>query len=187
MGIWAGHDIVVWLGDFNYRIDTISSEEIKAAVANGDLARLQQLDQLIREKGEGRVLSGFSEGNLSFTPTYKFDSGTDVYDTSPKARAPAWCDRVLFKGRNVDLKEYSSVMDMRFSDHKPVVALLEVETQHVGAHSEGLLVDVIAKASEVVKVRMNEVLGGGKSSAKWDHEFEDAADDAAQGNLIDLA
>ncbi|CAM9950857.1 unnamed protein product, partial [Ectocarpus fasciculatus] len=59
--------------------------------------------------GEGRgeggrqapPFSGYSEGPLNFRPTYKFDSGTDTYDTSSKQRVPAWTDRILYSGRIV--------------------------------------------------------------------------------------
>ena len=47
---------------------------------------------------ERLVFAGYEEGPLSFAPTYKYDKGTDVYDTSSKRRAPAWTDRVLWGG-----------------------------------------------------------------------------------------
>lgn len=34
-------------------------------------------------------------------PTYKYDNGTDDYDTSEKARIPAYTDRVVYRGFNV--------------------------------------------------------------------------------------
>lgn len=42
------------------------------------------------------VFQHFREAPLLFAPTYKYDPLTLVYDTGSKARAPAWCDRVLF-------------------------------------------------------------------------------------------
>ena len=40
-------------------------------------------------------------GRLEFDPTYKYDFGTDDYDSGPKNRAPAWTDRVLWHGSKV--------------------------------------------------------------------------------------
>ena len=39
----------------------------------------------------------YSEGLLDFAPTFKYDMFSDDYDTSEKARVPAWCDRILWK------------------------------------------------------------------------------------------
>lgn len=39
----------------------------------------------------------YSEGELNFNPTYKYDDLSDVYDTSKKQRNPAWCDRILYQ------------------------------------------------------------------------------------------
>lgn len=39
---------------------------------------------------ERAVFEGYQEGPLLFRPTYKYDLGTDNYDTSEKMRVPAW-------------------------------------------------------------------------------------------------
>ena len=36
------------------------------------------------------AFSGYEEGPLLFRPTYRYDIGTDTYDTSEKMRIPAW-------------------------------------------------------------------------------------------------
>lgn len=36
------------------------------------------------------VFEGYEEGPLLFRPTYKYDVGTDDYDTGEKHRIPAW-------------------------------------------------------------------------------------------------
>lgn len=51
--------------------------------------------QLNVERAAGRVFIGFDEPPISFPPSYKYDPGTDNYDSSEKLRTPAWCDRVL--------------------------------------------------------------------------------------------
>ena len=199
VGHALGHDVCVWFGDFNYRLDNISSEEIKAAVLSGDIDKLKKFDQLMREQADSRVLTGFTEGRIMFPPTYKYDTGTDTYDTSPKARAPAWCDRILFKGRNVNIQQYTSCQDMRFSDHKPVVALLEVNAAHAEPNSQAIVEDVIEKANRRVQEKMKVVLGGGRKvsaevTAGKNDDFMDFQDDqeaaptaATEGMLIDLS
>ena len=36
------------------------------------------------------AFSEYEEGPLLFRPTYRYDLGTDTYDTSEKMRVPAW-------------------------------------------------------------------------------------------------
>ena len=75
-----------------------------------------QHDQLVKS---GRL--GFQEADIKFDPTYKFDLGTNSYDSSKKQRVPSWCDRVLYMG-NVQNLTYGSETSFVNSDHKPVYA-----------------------------------------------------------------
>ena len=70
----------------------------------------------------GTCLSTFQEGSITFPPTYKYDVGTQNFDTSSKQRTPAYTDRILFKskGGNLSCVTYSSVPTICTSDHKPV-------------------------------------------------------------------
>ena len=43
-----------------------------------------------------RVFQGYSEGKIMFQPTFKYDKGTNQFDSSFKCRPPAWTDRVLY-------------------------------------------------------------------------------------------
>eukprot|EP00834_Sanchytrium_tribonematis_P005178 NODE_297_length_10490_cov_1.102974.p5 type:complete len:240 gc:universal NODE_297_length_10490_cov_1.102974:4087-3368(-) len=71
----------------------------------------------------GQAFDKYIEHPISFNPTYKFDNGTDNYDTSEKLRKPAWTDRILFKG-DMGCELYSSA-SLKVSDHKPVYALFK--------------------------------------------------------------
>lgn len=86
-------------------------------------------DQLKREIGFRNAFEGFQEGKIDFPPTFKFDKRKKCFDTSKKARCPAWTDRVLFSSMHSLISlvegEYYSV-DSRSSDHRPVVAKFNV-------------------------------------------------------------
>ena len=60
------------------------------------LRGILEYDQLMRERVAGRAFSGYLEGAILFPPTFKYDRGSDQFDTSSKARPPAWTDRILY-------------------------------------------------------------------------------------------
>ncbi|KAI1356462.1 SacI homology domain-containing protein [Xylaria sp. FL0043] len=117
------HDTVIWMGDFNYRIG-LSHEKAMDLVKQQDLEKLYENDQLNLQMVAGLSFQYYSEARIMFMPTYKFDIGTDRYDTSEKARIPAWTDRILRKGTNIRQMSYNSA-PLRFSDHRPVYATFQ--------------------------------------------------------------
>lgn len=133
------HDIIFWLGDLNYRIDDnfVSTDEVFSRIENKDLTYLLQYDQLNVERAAENVFQGFSEGNIDFAPTYKYQPGTNDYDRRPekKIRAPAWCDRILWKSLSMKLDSIIQLgymrSDLRPSDHKPVMSLFQCSIRKV--------------------------------------------------------
>ncbi|KAJ9629750.1 hypothetical protein H2203_002131 [Taxawa tesnikishii (nom. ined.)] len=116
------HEICILNGDLNYRIDAMSRDTVVKAVLQRNLAKLLERDQLLlsRKKNPGFRLRAFSELPISFAPTYKYDVGTDEYDSSEKKRSPAWCDRIMCRGvGRVKGEEYRR-WEVRVSDHRPV-------------------------------------------------------------------
>jgi endonuclease/exonuclease/phosphatase family metal-dependent hydrolase len=118
------HEICILNGDLNYRIDTMGRDTVVNAVKANNLAKLLERDQLLASKRKNPwfKLRAFDELPITFAPTYKYDVGTDNYDSSEKKRSPAWCDRVLYRGRDrIQQTEYRR-HEVRVSDHRPVTA-----------------------------------------------------------------
>ncbi|KOS17190.1 putative inositol polyphosphate 5-phosphatase [Escovopsis weberi] len=116
------HELCILNGDLNYRIDTMSRDTVVKAVQQNNLGKLLERDQLLvaRRRNPGLRLRVFDELPITFAPTYKYDVGTDNYDTSEKRRSPAWCDRILFRGRGrVQQLDYRR-HEVKVSDHRPV-------------------------------------------------------------------
>ncbi|KAK4230550.1 putative inositol-1,4,5-trisphosphate 5-phosphatase [Podospora fimiseda] len=119
----GSHESVIWFGDFNYRIG-LGLERAKELVQKRDLESLFENDQLNLQMVAGLAFPYYSEARINFMPTYKYDVGTDKFDSSEKARIPAWTDRILRKGTNLRQLAYNSA-PLRFSDHRPVYAIFE--------------------------------------------------------------
>lgn len=89
------HDVIINFGDLNFRID-LSHSEAHRLIAQKELRLLYRFDQLESLRTSHTLFDKFDEGRIDFAPTYKFDKGTDRYDTSEKLRVPAWTDRILW-------------------------------------------------------------------------------------------
>ncbi|CEG64842.1 hypothetical protein RMATCC62417_01751 [Rhizopus microsporus] len=131
-------DFLIWCGDLNYRVN-LSESVIKSWLRQDRLNVLLEYDQLSIERKAGRTFPMFEEGPITFLPTYKYDPGTNQYDTSEKRRAPSWTDRILWKKSRVDspeqerleLLDYTHCMNMMMSDHKPVRALMSMNIRKI--------------------------------------------------------
>ncbi|KAI9486626.1 MAG: Endonuclease/exonuclease/phosphatase [Benjaminiella poitrasii] len=145
------NDFLIWCGDLNYRIN-LNEAIIKNYIRQDKLDVLLDYDQLSIERDSGRTFPMFDEGQINFHPTYKYDAGTNQYDTSEKRRAPSWTDRILWKkGRkdinkqNLKLLSYSNCMKMMMSDHKPVRALMELNVRKIDSHRQKQTRDDLVK------------------------------------------
>ena len=104
-------------------------------------------------------------------PTYKYDNGTDDYDTSyaisapfnnvfltssrEKARIPAWTDRILRKGDILKQLNYTTA-SLRFSDHRPVYATFQCSVSAVDeVRKESLRREIYAKRKSEVGTTAN--------------------------------
>ena len=133
----------------------MARDEVKDLVAKQDWTELTAADQLQCERSANNVFQGFTEGPITFAPTYKYDLFSDDFDTSEKARVPAWTDRVLWKrrkpptGQTVPQTEPSLVFygraELKQSDHRPVIALLDVQARAVDKERRDKALDTIGE------------------------------------------
>ncbi|XP_072520613.1 phosphatidylinositol polyphosphate 5-phosphatase type IV [Salminus brasiliensis] len=125
-------DEVFWFGDFNFRLskDRGGVDTILTQHTGKDMGPLLQHDQLCKEMKDGSIFKGFQEAPINFPPTYKFDIGCDVYDTTSKQRTPSYTDRILFRNRQADdikVVKYTSCSSIKTSDHRPVIGMFQVK------------------------------------------------------------
>ena len=129
------NEICILHGDLNYRIDTMGRDTVVKAVRAQNFSKLLERDQLLvsRRRNPGFRVRAFDEFPIAFAPTYKYDVGSDRYDTSEKRRAPAWCDRILYRGAGkIKQSEYRR-HELRISDHRPVSGLFKMRIKTVSA------------------------------------------------------
>ncbi|XP_065324620.1 inositol polyphosphate 5-phosphatase E-like isoform X1 [Gordionus sp. m RMFG-2023] len=128
------YDNIFWFGDFNFRLEDTTEPTIrrkieeKQKIERYSFSSVVAFDQLHRIMNRGILFRGFRESPITFPPTYKYDIGTDTYDTSHKNRVPSYTDRILYKFKISNDKNvqpvncllYDHVGLVKCSDHKPV-------------------------------------------------------------------
>eukprot|EP00606_Chrysophyceae_sp_TOSAG23-5_P000802 GSChrysophyteH2.ASY1.ANO1.1608.1 assembled CDS len=133
-------DRVIFMGDMNYRIRGNRTAVDSLLMLNMHEVMLHN-DQLQWSMEQGHIPAEYTEGPLNFKPTYKFDFGSNVYDSDKKQRIPSWTDRVLYvpacEGACVCVyvpdgltcTAYNSDTTLKTSDHRPVYASFKVEVR----------------------------------------------------------
>lgn len=151
------HEICILNGDLNYRIDSMTRDSVVSAVKQGNLTKLLERDQLLlsRKRNPGLRLRAFNEAPITFAPTYKYDVGTDTYDTSEKKRSPAWCDRLLYRGLGkIKQTEYRRHDCVKVSDHRPVSGRFKLRVKTIHTKMQMALSDKVEAEFESVKRRI---------------------------------
>ncbi|XP_046960004.1 inositol polyphosphate 5-phosphatase E isoform X1 [Vanessa cardui] len=145
-------DYVFWCGDLNFRLGEPRAavlrwiEQTQFPLPPNLPHGLLHADQLTAVLEDGAAFRDFREAPITFPPTYKYDPGSQQFDTSSKQRVPAYTDRILFKAKSMTANSssafsglrrissvpvssglkciaYNSVQSVVTSDHKPVWAL----------------------------------------------------------------
>ncbi|KAK6504932.1 hypothetical protein TWF481_006867 [Arthrobotrys musiformis] len=149
-GIYQKSSHLLVMGDLNYRTSHTSPtpEDLPSFPRrkSDDFTQFFKRDQLTRELNAGNTLHGLTEAPITFPPTYKYREdilslledtevgSTDKHSDSDEIldwsrnRWPSWCDRILWlpvspsssKEEEIKVHKYTSIPEIRFSDHKPV-------------------------------------------------------------------
>ena len=92
------YDIIIWMGDFNYRINK-KLDEIDDILRNKDELKLFEYDQMNNEiKHRNLKCYGFKEGKVTFMPTYKYsDDEKNIIVCDSLDHIPSWTDRILYR------------------------------------------------------------------------------------------
>ncbi|KAK4517642.1 3-dehydroquinate dehydratase (3-dehydroquinase) [Mucor velutinosus] len=154
------HDTCFLSGDLNYRIG-MKRDQVLALLAAESHNKfeawetLQQEDQLKKQLALNPMfrLFGFKEPPILFDPTYKYDQGSEVYDSSEKKRIPAWCDRILHRGPASMSNIYYRRHEVKASDHRPISAGFTIHAK-----------TVCQNRLDQVKTRLTE---------EWQHSLEE--------------
>lgn len=128
-----------------------------SCVQQGNLEKLLERDQLLlsRKRNPGFRLRAFNEMPINFAPTYKYDVGTDNYDTSEKKRSPAWCDRLLYRGLGrIKQLEYKRHDGVRVSDHRPVSGRFKFRVKTINSKKQDKVRDKAEVEFEAVRRRI---------------------------------
>ncbi|KAF9406552.1 hypothetical protein BGZ94_003065, partial [Podila epigama] len=128
-------DHTIWAGDLNYRVG-LPEDQVKSLLKTNDYPALLKHDQLAAQKALLKAFSEFEEGPIDFAPTYKYDVGTNIWDSSEKRRVPSYTDRILWRSRDTSKDSvtqiyYKAHMEHLISDHKPVSALFKLKVKTV--------------------------------------------------------
>lgn len=127
------HEVCILNGDLNYRIDAIPRNTVVDMIKRNEFSKLLERDQIMvsRRRVSGFRLSTFAEAPITFAPTYKYDVGTDNYDSSEKKRSPAWCDRLLYRGpgriKQIEYRRH----EVKVSDHRPVSGTFKIRVKRI--------------------------------------------------------
>ncbi|CAF2415732.1 unnamed protein product [Rotaria sp. Silwood2] len=147
------NDYMFVFGDQNWRtlntlsvdniLEAIKKEEYKIILDNDELTQMRQNDNT---ESTAQCLSNFFEAPIVYPPTYKYIPNSDEYQTEKdrEVRRPSYTDRILIStlSNNLEILQYSTMSDIRLSDHRPVFAdiILHQQTRNNETYTETVII-----------------------------------------------
>ncbi|KAA6367341.1 MAG: hypothetical protein EZS28_037132 [Streblomastix strix] len=92
------HDYCFLMGDLNLGMwMEMQRKDIERGLLCGKLERLLSFDELNMERYQRRSFDEFEDMRITWGPSYRFNVGSHVFDSSHKMQLPALYDIVLFR------------------------------------------------------------------------------------------
>ena len=138
-------DFIIWMGDFNYRVNK-TIEEAEKIYKEGNEMSLLEFDQMNEQIKLYNLKSfGYNEGKINFLPTYKYEDNEISCDGED--HIPSWTDRILWKVNNEKYK----IQDNTKINSKKSVEIMD------NSEDENKILDTdeeIEKSDEKVKEKL---------------------------------
>ena len=118
---------VFWFGDLNYRIEKEFNQVIQI-INQKKWENLLEFDQLYHAMNFDAVFSGFTEGKISFCPTYRWSKSENIV-SNKRNQPPSYTDRILYRSLPNSLslwqETYTSAPNCFGSDHRPIISIFK--------------------------------------------------------------
>ena len=116
------YDIIIWMGDFNYRVNK-TMEEIEEIYRYKNEMSLLEYDQMNYEIKQYNLKAfGYKEGKINFLPTYKYsDDYKNEIICDMEDHIPSWTDRIIYKINENKFKLIENVENEKCTDEKPIL------------------------------------------------------------------
>lgn len=149
------HQVKVIFGDLNYRID-LDNDTVRKLIATKDYEHLHKYEEFHKfAQKDSEIMRDFREAPLYFDPTYKYNFNSGDYDTSSKARVPAWCDRILFEAKESVAGNLQQILytraEIKLSTHRPVLGLFEAKIRKINEEKFGMLEEQLMQEFNLMK------------------------------------
>ena len=145
------YDYYFFFGDLNSRLNLDYTNPLIEDILNnhsktlkGDFTNILIHDQFKQYQKESSLILQMDEAPIKFSPTYKYNIGSNEYDKNKK-RIPSWTDRILFKKFSETSPLAYNKCLLSLSDHQPIYGLYRIKTEEINKEIKQKIMKQIIK------------------------------------------
>ena len=151
--LFKNYDYYFLFGDLNIRLDLPLTDQLmidlvknKSRETNGDFVKLYMHDQFLKYEKESTIIGEMCEAIIKFSPTYKYNIGSIIYDVSK--RTPSWCDRIFYKKFSKTIPLAYNKCLLTISDHQPIYGVYKIRTEIIDKEKKKNILNQIIKEKQ---------------------------------------